>query len=89
MANAKGYANILYWSFIKCKRIIKSVLAFKLYAMAYGFDISALIKFIIDKVLKIDLLLIFYINSKSLYKCLVKLDTTQEKRLIIDIMCFC
>jgi len=26
-------------------------------------------------------------NSKSLYNCLVRLGTTQEKRLIIDVMC--
>jgi hypothetical protein len=37
--------------------------------------------------LRIELLLIVYINSKSLYECLVKLGTIQEKRLIIDIMC--
>ena len=55
--------------------------------MTYSFDIRALMKSIIDKVLKIDLLLVLCINSKLLYKCLVKLGTTQEKRLIIDIMC--
>jgi hypothetical protein len=55
--------------------------------MAYGFNIRALVKLIIDKVLGIDLLLILYTNSKSLYKCLVKLGITQEKRLIIDVMC--
>ena len=37
-------ANIVYWSSIKCKRIIKSVLASELYAMAYRFDISTIIK---------------------------------------------
>jgi hypothetical protein len=55
--------------------------------MTYGFDIRALVKFTIDKVLEIDLPLVFCINSKSLYKCLVKLGITQEKRLIIDVMC--
>jgi hypothetical protein len=55
--------------------------------MAYGFDIGALIKFTIDKVLGIDLPLVLYTNSKLLYKCLVKLGITQEKRFIIDIMC--
>jgi hypothetical protein len=43
--------------------------------MAHGFNISALIKFIINKVLGINLLLVFYINLKSLYKCLIKLST--------------
>jgi hypothetical protein len=55
--------------------------------MAHGFDIGALVKSTIDKVLGIDLPLVLCTDSKSLYKCLVKLGTTQEKRLIIDIMC--
>jgi len=55
--------------------------------MAHGFNIRALVKSTIDKVLGIDLPLVLYINSKLLYECLVKLGTTQEKRLIIDIIC--
>ena len=30
--------------------------------------------------------IVVYIDSFSLYECLIKLDTTKEKRLIIDIM---
>jgi hypothetical protein len=33
-----------------------------------------------------NLLIVLYTNSKSLYKYLVKLGNTQEKRLIVDIM---
>jgi hypothetical protein len=55
--------------------------------MAHGFDIRASIKATLDKVLRIDLPLVLCIDSKSLYECLVKLGTTQEKRLIIDVMC--
>ena len=55
--------------------------------MAHGFDIRALVKSTIDKMLGIDLLLVLCTDSKSLYECLVKLGTTQEKRLMIDIMC--
>ena len=69
------------------KRITRSILVSKLYTMAYGFDISAAIKLIIKQLLQIKLLLILYTDSKSLYKCLVKLNTTQEKHFIIDIMC--
>jgi hypothetical protein len=46
--------NILYWSSIKCKRVTRSVLASKLYALAYGFDIGAAIKLIIQKILQLE-----------------------------------
>ena len=55
--------------------------------MAHGFDIGAAIKSTLDKILQINLLLILCTNSKSLYNCLVRLGTTQEKRLMIDVMC--
>jgi len=80
-------ANILHWSLTKCKRVTRSVLALELYAMAHGFDLGASVKSTIDKVLGIDLPLVLCTDSKSLYECLVKLGTTQEKRLMIDIMC--
>jgi hypothetical protein len=57
--------------------------------MAYGFDIAAAVKAIIQKILhlKAPLLLVLYTDSKSLYDCLVKLGTTQEKRLMVNLMC--
>ena len=82
-----GNANILHWSSTKCKRVTRSVLASELYAMAHGFDIAAAIKSTIDKALQISLPLVLCTDSKSLFDCLVKLGTTAEKRLMIDIMC--
>jgi hypothetical protein len=55
--------------------------------MAHGFDIGAAAKSTIDRILEIDLPLVLCTDSKSLYECLVKLGTTQEKRLMIDVMC--
>jgi hypothetical protein len=46
---------------------------FKLYKIIYDFDIRVLVKVIINKILKIKLLLIVYINLKSLYKYFIKL----------------
>ena len=63
------------------------MLAFELYSIAYGFDIGAAIKSIVDKILQVNLLLVLCTDSKSLYNCLVRLRTTQEKRLMIDVMC--
>jgi hypothetical protein len=87
LADATKKANIVYWSSIKCKRVTRSVLASELYGMAHGFDIAVAIKSTVDKVLQINLPLVLCTDSKSLYDCLVRLGTTQEKRLMIDVMC--
>jgi hypothetical protein len=63
------------------------MLASELYAIVLGFDITGTIKATIDKILNISLLLVFCTDLKSLYDCLVKLGITQEKRLIINILC--
>ena len=55
--------------------------------MAYSFDIGAAIKATVKLQLNISLPLILYTNFKSIYECLIKLGTTQEKRLIINVIC--
>ena len=80
-------ANILHWSSIKCKRITRSVLASELYAMVHGFDAAATLKTTIEMILDKPLALTLCTDSKSLYECLVKLGTTREKRLMVDLMC--
>jgi len=54
--------------------------------MAYSFNISTAIKATVKLQLNISLPLILYTNLKLIYKCLIKLGTTQEKRLIINII---
>jgi hypothetical protein len=81
------YINLIPWSSIKCKRVIRSVLAAELYAIINNFDVEAIIKSIIERILHISLSLILLTDFKSLFDCLVKLDTTSEKRLMIDLMC--
>jgi len=60
---------------MKYKRVTRSVLALELYGIAHGFNIGDLVKTIINRILEIEVLLVVYIDSKSLYKCLVKLGT--------------
>ena len=55
--------------------------------MAYRFNIGVIIKLIIDLVLNTTIPLIIYTDLKSLYNCLVRLSITQEKRLMVDLMC--
>jgi hypothetical protein len=87
LADKDNKANVIHWSSVKCKRVTRSVLASELYAMAHGFDIGACAKATVQRILQIELPLILCTDSKSLYDCLVKLGTTQEKRLMIDILC--
>ena len=87
LTDIKLNGNIVYWSLIKCKYITRSVLVSELYSMAHGFDIGAAIKLTINLVLNIIIPLIICTNLKSLYNCLVRLNTTQKKRLIINFIC--
>jgi len=58
--------------------------------MSVGVDIAYIIGSTLNIVIKqLDLPMIpivVYTDSYSLYECLVKLSTTKEKRLMIDIM---
>lgn len=80
-------ANVIHWSSVKCKRVTRSVLASELYAMTLGFDVGAVIKLTFQCILKREIPLVLCTDSHSLYECLVKLGSTSEKRLMIDIMC--
>ncbi|KAK1989628.1 hypothetical protein LX36DRAFT_665047 [Colletotrichum falcatum] len=82
--------NIIHFSSTKCKRVTRSVLASEIYAMVAGADIAHAIRTtlaLITKRLAIPLIpMVICTDSYSLYECLVKLSTTKEKQLMIDIM---
>lgn len=82
--------NIIHWSSTKSKRVTRSVLASEIYAMVAGADmahaITSSIKMITDQLAIPVLPMVICTDSYSLYECLVKLGTTKEKRLMIDIM---
>jgi hypothetical protein len=81
-------ANIMHWFSTKCKRIIRSVLMIELYAMTHEFDADSVIKSIIQRILNIfSLSMLLLTDSRSLYDCLVKLEITIEKRLMMNLMC--
>jgi hypothetical protein len=82
--------NIIHWFFVKCKRITRSVLASKVYAMAEGVDIAVVIGTTINRIIaKLGAPSVFIVVCTDFlffYECFVKLGTIKEKRLIINIM---
>ena len=82
--------NIIHWSSTKCKRITRSVLASELYGMVGGVDlaiaISTTLRMITERLELPTMPLIVCTDSYSLYECLVKLGTTVEKRLMVDVL---
>ena len=78
------HGNIIHWSSTKCKRVTRSVLASEIYGMVGGFDLGFVLNHTLGGMPKPSLVLCT--DSYSLYQCLVQLGTTNEKRLMIDIM---
>jgi hypothetical protein len=82
--------NIITYSSTKSKRVTRSALASELYSMVQGADIGYAIASTLNLIMKQlgipDIPMILLTDSYSLYECLVKLGTTKEKRLMIDIM---
>jgi hypothetical protein len=82
--------NLFHWSSTKSKRVTRSVLASEIYGMVNGVDMAIAVKSTIDIIasrLEIPAIpIVVCTDSFSLYECLVKLGTTKEKRLMIDIM---
>ncbi|KAI1670831.1 hypothetical protein L13192_04188 [Pyrenophora tritici-repentis] len=82
--------NIIHYSSTKCKRVTRSVLASEIYGIVNGFDIGIAIattlRIVTERLRIPEVPLVVCTDSYSLYECLVKLRTTKEKRLMIDIM---
>jgi Reverse transcriptase (RNA-dependent DNA polymerase) len=82
--------NLIHWSSTKSKRVTRSVLASEIYGMVGGVDMSHAIGSTLSMVMRQLGLpatsVIVCTDSYSLYECLVKLGTTKEKRLMIDVM---
>jgi hypothetical protein len=83
-----AHVNIVHWSLIKYKRVTRSVFAADSYALTHDFDLDAVLKATLFAILDRFVSLIFCIVSKSLYNCLMKLDTTQKKCFMINVMNF-
>lgn len=82
--------NILHWTSMKCKRVTRSVLASEIYGLVAGYDAGFVIASVLTTINSRLRLppppVVVCTDSYSLYECLVKMGSTTEKRLMIDLL---
>ncbi|POS82721.1 hypothetical protein EPUL_004120, partial [Erysiphe pulchra] len=82
--------NLIHWTSVNCRKVTRAVLASELYAMVLGVDLAIALSTTLDLITELlgtpHIPSIIFTDSFSLYECLVKLGSTKEKRLMIDIM---
>ncbi|KAF1970860.1 hypothetical protein BU23DRAFT_581846 [Bimuria novae-zelandiae CBS 107.79] len=84
------YLLVLVNNLTKYKRVTRSVLALEIYSIVSSVNIAiailTILKIITERLGLPSIPLVVCTDLYSLYECLVKLGTTNKKRLIIDIM---
>jgi hypothetical protein len=82
--------NLINTNSTKYKHIIWNNLAFEICGIVNNLDlayiITVILKIIIDQRNLPEILIVFYIDSKFLYECIMKLRITKEKYLIINMI---
>ncbi|KAF4591842.1 Aurora kinase 2 splicing [Ophiocordyceps camponoti-floridani] len=82
-------SNILHWASTKSKRVTRSVLASEIYALVARYDsafvLSDALRIVFARLGLLAPPVVVCTDSYSLYECLVKMGTTTEKRLMIDL----
>jgi hypothetical protein len=82
--------NLIHYSLTKSKRVTRSILVSEIYGIIGGINmaiaINTTIRMITSQLELLPTVITVCTDSYLLYKCLVKLGTTKEKRLMIDIM---
>lgn len=83
--DANGRANIFHCGSMKAKRVARGVLASELFSMVLGFDTSTTMRLNLNDMFGRCIELHMYTGSKSLYVCIVRINSTSKKRLLIDL----
>jgi ribonuclease HI len=85
LADEDGRANILHWFSHKSKRVTRSVAAAELYGLVHGLDIAFVLKHTLGSILKRQIELCAYTDSRILFNSVTGFHPTAENCLLIDL----
>jgi transposase InsO family protein len=85
LTDGEKNANILHWFSNKAKRITRSVAAAELYAMVQALDIAYVLAHTLERILHRKIDICAFTDSRILFNSITRLNSTAEKRLLIDL----
>lgn len=71
LVDCQGNANILHYSSVKSKRVLRSVLAAEMFAAVHTFDFASTLWVTINYLFGRSIRLELYADSKSCFDCIV------------------
>lgn len=84
LADDLDNACIVHYGSLKCKRVVRSVMAAELLALVHGFDHAYVVQFTLKELLGSTVQIDAYVDSRTTFNCVGKNANTLEKRLLID-----
>lgn len=85
LTDSSRNANIIHYTSVKSKRVTRSVLAAELFAAVNAFDCASTLRVTLNDIFGLVVPLVIYTDSKSLFDSITGLNSTTEKRLLIDL----
>ena len=85
LADRHGQASVIHYKSWKCDRITRSILAAEVHAFAAAFDFSYTLQQDVNSMLRKEIPLHMFTDSKSLFDTITRLTGLKEKRFLIDV----
>lgn len=85
LADGSGKCALINWQSKKSRRVTRSTMAAEIFALCNGFDSGFAFKDLVEEILGQDVPLLSCTDSKTAWDTVTSLNSTTEKRLLIDL----
>lgn len=85
LVDGSGKCALINWQSKKSRRVTRSTMAAEIFALCNGFDSGFAFKDLVEEILGQDVPLVLFTDSKTAWDTVTSLNSTTEKRLLIDL----